>query len=399
MEDIPGHKKGAKIAERSKAPAWRTKTYRGQRRDAHRTRKTLLHNMDHIHIPLWSYMWLCVFVMPNATALMFFGNLYWRVRQILIDRKLLTPKACDKAEVAANLTLHTSQVRNFKEIIEDEDRRVAVFRLNNFDMLNGKNKCERVEYVEWHIDLDTKAVVFNKFKLKREKKERELQMGDLLCLLYYQNVSSNHVQGHTFANWGTDNESPDPFIRRMSNITIIYNYFGRTVFVGLTHFLHFIGFTKFGHTDFAGTVQSGLDQPIVNHANIRDLAPHSDWVAFVTQLRSRFLEEFEVACKQGDFGRVDGEALFVGTVVHSLDHLMLERCVDETTWFTCDTPEFEPMQWCSRIVRAGFVDDIPAISFDFSFKDAPEGFYRKVYRSARKINRFYADNIYCCIIK
>lgn len=390
---VAGH---AGFAEMSKPFACRVRT--GRRNNHHRSNKVFLRDMDHIHIPLWSYLWLCVFVMPNAAALMFFGNLYWRFRQIFIDRKLITPLKCDQAEVLANLTLHTSQVRNFQRIMEKDGRKIAIFILHNFDMLNGDNECERVEYVEWHIDLEDKVVVYNRFKLKKGE-ERELQIGDLLCLLYYQNISSNHVQGHTFANWGTDNESQDPFIRRMSNVTIIYNYFGRTVFVGLTHFLHFIGFTRFGHTDFGDTVQSGLDQPIVNHSNIRELAKYSDWVHFVAQLRGNFLQEFDIACARGDFGMVDGEALFVGTVIHSLDHLMLEKCVDETTWFTCNTREFEPMQWCCRIVRAGFVDDIPAISFDFSFKDAPEGFYSKVYRTARNINRFYADNIYCCIIK
>merc|ERR1719499_1373248 len=399
VADVAGHY-NIRMAERSKPPIFRTTTYRlGQRKDQHRTKKKFLHDMDHIHIPFWPYLWLCLFVTPNAVSLMFFGNLYWRARQIMIDWNLITPKKKDQAEVLANLTLKTSQVRNFQRIETIDGRTVGIFLLKEFDMLNGDNKCERVEYLEWHIDLDDVIVIDNKFKLKKDKEERKLQIGDLLCLLYYQNVSSNHVQGHTFANWGTDNESPNPFIRRMSNITIIYNYFGRTVFVGLTHFLHWIGFSKYGHTDFGKTVQSGLDTPIVNHGNIRQLAKYSVWVHFITQLRSRFLEEFEAACHSGDFGMVDGEALFVGTVIHSLDHLELEKCVDEATWFTCNTKEFEPMQWCCRVVRAGFVDDIPAISFSFSFKDAPEGFYSKVYRHARQIDRFYADNIYCCIIK
>ena len=64
--------------------------------------------------------------------------------------------------------------------------------------------------------------------------------------------------------------------------------------------------------EFADVVQKGLDCGIVNHSNIYKLKNYSQFVNFITGIRNRFLNEFSAYTNRGEFGMVDGEALFVG---------------------------------------------------------------------------------------
>ena len=64
-----------------------------------------------------------------------------------------------------------------------------------------------------------------------------------------------------------------------------------------------------------------------------------------------------------------------------------------------EDPEFGCMAELSRLVRVGFVEDLPAISFAHRYKDISHPFYQKVYKAAHHLNPVLADVMDACIIK
>ena len=89
----------------------------------------------------------------------------------------------------------------------------------------------------------------------------------------------------------------------------------------------------------------------------------------------------------------------MGTVLHSLDHCLLEWNLDDPLWLDVDDPRFGKMAELGRIVRAGFVEDVPFLYFNRRFKGSDHPFYKSVYEKAAKIDKKFADNMDTCIIK
>lgn len=52
-----------------------------------------------------------------------------------------------------------------------------------------------------------------------------------------------------------------------------------------------------------------------------------------------------------------------------------------------------------RVVKVGFVSDLPFISFQKRFKGCGHPFYEAVYRKAAKFDKELADQMDTCIIK
>ena len=85
-------------------------------------------------------------------------------------------------------------------------------------------------------------------------------------------------------------------------------------------------FAAFANTFLSGRVWSELlvrvRSGMPSHKNIGNLMPYSDYVAFIVKVRRFFLREFtRHRTKDPEtFAGIDGEALFIGTVLHSTDH-------------------------------------------------------------------------------
>jgi len=65
---------------------------------------------------------------------------------------------------------------------------------------------------------------------------------------------------------------------------------------------------------------------VPSHAHLRDLEAHSEYMHFIFLVRERFLREFTKVANE--FPGIDGEALFVGTVIHSIDHRQAAYHID-----------------------------------------------------------------------
>ena len=79
--------------------------------------------------------------------------------------------------------------------------------------------------------------------------------------------------------------------------------------------------------------------------------------------------------------------MFLGTVVHSLDHSQLTRIVtDPLHLLAFDNQEYELMGSVVGLIRAAITDDLPFLPLTTQFKDVAHPFFRSVYNKARQIN-------------
>ena len=130
-----------------------------------------------------------------------------------------------------------------------------------------------------------------------------------------------------------------------------------------------------------------------------------------------------------DFNGIDGHALFIGTVLHSLDHYLTEKH-SEPLMFDVHCEKYGKMNEVLRFVRSSFVEKPPGLLFrhmykgirdqhtvrsslfkrescnalvvesaDSWLKDADHPFYTKVYEEAAKINLELANQMDACIIR
>ena len=92
------------------------------------------------------------------------------------------------------------------------------------------------------------------------------------------------------------------------------------------------------------------------------------------------------------------KTLFVGTVLHSLDHTLMEWNLEDPLYLDVDDPLFGKMAEMGRIVRVGFVEDVPFLYFHKRFKGAGHPFYDAVYEKAARIDKKFADHMDKCIM-
>ena len=105
------------------------------------------------------------------------------------------------------------------------------------------------------------------------------------------------------------------------------------------------------------------------------------------------------ASTAADFPGIDGEAMFIGTVLHSLDHTNMAWNLLDTLWLDTSDARFGNLAELGRFVRAGFVDDLPGVCWPRHFQHAPHPFYAAVYAEARKIDEKLARHMDSAIIK
>merc|ERR1719354_854844 len=61
--------------------------------------------------------------------------------------------------------------------------------------------------------------------------------------------------------------------------------------------------------------------------------------------------------------------------------------LEDPLWLDVDDPEFHHMAELGRIVKMGFVKDVPGLYFHKRFKGSGHPFYDIIYEKAAKINK------------
>jgi hypothetical protein len=90
---------------------------------------------------------------------------------------------------------------------------------------------------------------------------------------------------------------------------------------------------------------------------------------------------------------------YVGTIMHSLDHCRMDWNIEDPLWLDVDHPEYGKMAQLGRVVKVGFVSDIPGLLIQRRYKGSGHPFYEKIYAKAATINLLLADCMDTCVVK
>lgn len=358
-------------------------------------------NMDHQRVDFWDFLWAYIFIVPHAVALWLVGCLWMKLRDVLhrvVWRRLGVrhPSQCvDPRKLLGKLLLEGTQMVQFVGKVKKGDKTIAKFMWTDMPMLDGNGKYKMAKMMTLGIDLEDKCYYSGTLD------GVPLAPRDALVLVWFHVIFANHVKLHAYANWATNAQESsfdDAFQHRMSVTTTMYNYFGFTVFPRITMFWNKAGISSDFH-EVVQVIRQGVKNGVPHHAGVMELAKYSEFARFIGPLRTYFHKTFIEHKK--DFVGVDPESLFIGTIMHSLDHTLMGWNVKDPLYLDaegCD-PNFRIMAELGRFVRAGFVDDLPGLTFNKNYSNAPHPFYQKIYKHAASLNKKLADKMDCCIIK
>jgi len=349
-------------------------------------------DMDHVSVPWWDFLWTYLFVAPNAVFLYARGISVLLVRQALNRRGWLEQKPLDERKLLARLVLESMEVLQFACKRMTCEGEIGCFCWPDFPMLDNKGNLVIASLLQIEINLVSKEMVSG------DLDGRQLTPKEAIILVWFHTIFAGHVKLHALANWGVNDLCLNsPFVRRNSIITVMYNHFGKVTFPRLASFWAKYGVSKYDFSTIGSVIDFGLSKGIAYHGKTRELQPHSEIVDFVIKVRNSFMNTFQK--HKNDLKGIDGEAMFVGTILHSLDHTLMEWNLEDPLWLDVDSTDFGLMAEVGRFVRVGFVPDLPGLMFEKGFKDAPHEFYRAVYAHASRINQRFADHMDTCIIK
>jgi len=360
-------------------------------------------DMDHVNIRFLDFLWGFCFIGPFSYVLWWKGTKWLRWRKWCVDKGYMTLEEPDYDALVGTILMETSQVIHYfattRKEKHDDLGNVAGFYFADFPYVDNDCNYKVADLFAVHIDLDTKRFVKSKLD------HVYLNASETLLLLWFNCVATQHVKLHAMANWGI-NQHPslretNKFFLQNSTVTALYNYFGYSTFTNFFATWEKQGLLSQGWTSdkkpWTKCVNHGIHEGIANHSNITDLVKHSRFVNFAVKVRAIFIHEFGI--HKHMFPGADGEAMFVGTVLHSLDHTLMEWNLPDPLFLDIDDPKFGRMAEIGRIIRVGFVQDVPGLYFNKRFSGSTHPFYKKVYDRACMVDKELADNMDTCIIK
>merc|ERR1712232_1231355 len=228
----------------------------------------------------------------------------------------------------------------------------------DFPMLDNNGTFCTADLFTVDVELETKRMV------QANLDSDQISASDALTLVWFHTISAGHVKLHAYGNWGVRTKAGvDVSSKELANnsvVTVLYNYFGYTLFPRLCSYFVHMGITKYDFGNITEVFDHGIYEGILSHSHIREIAKYSKVAKFIIGVRNCFMQEFDKR-KNVEFENVNGEALFIGTVLHSLDHSFMGLTLRDPLWLDVESPRFGLMASLGRIVRAGFVEDIPTV--------------------------------------
>ena len=158
--------------------------------------------------------------------------------------------------------------------------------------------------------------------------------------------------------------------------------------------LHSIGLSKYINRDMATLIAHPGETQVPKHGMYTEsLMGHSETFDFLMKMRPIFHEEF--GKYQHDFPGINGENLFLNTIMHSMEHHSAVRVNILDKLHVSD--EFLADKELAVITQSCFTDSPKWRAYDVLFHQAPHPFYNNVYKKASRINKALADHMECCI--
>ena len=349
-------------------------------------------DMDHVYLPLRDFLWGYLMIFPSVALGFTIGIAKMTFRRWLKDKGIIRGRPALMEVTVAKLILETTLASYFLESEEDEDgNMIGRFVWVDVPLIFAGDKMRVFERLTVFIDLTN-----CRWRSTLLLGHGPVGARDTLCLMGFV-AGTSHGKVHSYANWAVDLKSRSTFVRRMSVVSVIYNYFGFSSFASTMAWTHKAGLSSSAYAEVKTCIAKFIDSGMHNHSAIRSLATCSDFVHFIVQIRRKFLQCFTKYTE--DFPTTSGEALFIGTVLHGLDHTLMVNTIKDPLWFEAEDPVFQECAEIMQIIRACFVDDLPFIVFNHKYKNAGHPFYREIYHHAATVNKRMADSMDCCIIK
>lgn len=201
-------------------------------------------DMDHVRITFSEFIWGMFFIYSGTVLLAVYGSIILNIRRWLHKHSVISPKSrsrssfmlagsgtTDPARLCADVCLETTIALHYKDISREDGRTLARFEINNLPIMtmgptDTEAKYELCHQLVMFIDVNEMRLTRTIFHRTSDETIEHISDIDALCLIYFYLATSCHVKGHSFANWGIDEMHSDPYIRRLSSITVLYNYLG-----------------------------------------------------------------------------------------------------------------------------------------------------------------------------
>jgi len=356
-------------------------------------------DFDHVFLDVVTFFKIHLLIFPSLVALAVYGLSLLRIRICLCKMGFMKPLSHDPAVTGANLCLEQGIVINYQGR-HKSNRDIAVFSWPNFPMVT--KIAEKVQNVTAH-DFRVEICLKRKRVIRATLEGEALTMDQCVTALQWAIMALEHPRIHALSNWAinltAEQKETNPEHAWFSAVTAGYNYFG-SGFCRADPTFRFFGHLSPGNSVYSvgKTFGAAMEVGICEHSAVVELIAHSRLVRFITRLRPFFLHQF-AEYKHTDFKFCDGEAMFVGTVIHSLDHFIVVRNMKDPLWLDVEDEKFGYMAEILRIAMAGFADDLPFLSFNQRFKGAKHPFFRAVYKEAASIDQGFADQLETCIVK
>ncbi len=307
--------------------------------------------------------------------------LRYQIRRVFLDRDIESartwhPKAQpfwgDTSRELAELCIETSLCLGVVGISEDhQGNRIAVFRYVDWLCPAGtevEGELIPVSMLEVQVNLNTRAA------MSCSLNGASVGVGsDALCFLYLALSGYHHTVLHAYANWSAMPHHEDSHIRRAARWTLATNavalYTGRVC--------------QHDPRSMERVLKYNGRRGMARHGTgpaLHEVAQHSRYARFVLRARTCFMQ---IISAHGL--NIDIEALFLMTVVHSLDHHCATLSVDPY-----DLVPTQSDHRAAQIVRLIFSEPLSPIFVDTRLSSVRQGWPKDLYDTLQEIDPEFA---------
>ena len=240
-------------------------------------------------------------------------------------------------KLIAELVLETMLVMYFADRDSDD---IGRFVWHSLPAMTNSDELEILD--EFTLFVDLKARQFVRAEYFKNGQYHMVSAQDSIILLFWNLIGNIHVKIHSVANWGIDPTSQNNYVRQYSVCSTIYNFIGFAKFVPFCRMLYSLGLIESPCQTFQKAINIGIDSGMHEHVSgLHRIGTHSKLAFFIFCARREFMKLLP-KYKQ-DFGNVVTEALFVGSVIHSLDHSQMEYVIPDALCLEADEPYYQTM--------------------------------------------------------
>ncbi|CAB9528483.1 unknown protein [Seminavis robusta] len=353
-------------------------------------------DVDHVYLNFGLFLVVNVIIYPPLVLQVIYKLTTLRARYELAKMGLVVPKAFIPESVSASLILNTKLVLYYCGKVDEGA--TAQFVFPNFAALHNDGTAYHGT-MEVHIDLNTKTVA------KAWWNGETLSPKDCFAFVSFSVAFNSHIKAHAVANWAVNVETKQLWKNPLEAIndatTVIWNHWANR-FNEIYSLFQAFGMLStqacpksLSEDVFGCALKNGIPQ---HDSSIAELAKHSRYVDFLMKVRIPMLRGF-MKYKASMFPGVEFEALFVGTVGHSIGHYFFETIVADSLWLDVDSKQYGLMAQFTKVAHGCFTPDLPFYLISPKYKDQWHPFYRTIYQRAAAFDKELADTMETCIAK